>query len=70
MMTVDPKKEAKVETAPQILDLDHPQWYLNRELTWLNFNKRVLNEGRDPRVPLLERLFLWLWSAPISTNSS
>ena len=38
-------------------DLDSPEWYLNRELTWLAFNKRVLTEGGDKRVPLLERVF-------------
>ena len=36
--------------------LSDPALYLNRELTWLSFNQRVLNEGRDPRTPLLERL--------------
>ncbi|MDX1593771.1 MAG: polyphosphate kinase 1 [Gammaproteobacteria bacterium] len=37
-------------------DLDAPEWYLNRELTWLEFNSRVLHEGEDPRTPLLERV--------------
>ncbi len=42
---------------PQKFDLDSSEWYLNRELTWLAFNKRVLAEGRDERVPLLDRVF-------------
>ena len=32
-----------------------PELYLNRELSWLEFNARVLHEAMDPRVPLLER---------------
>lgn len=41
-------------TAP--FDLHENQWYLNRELTWLSFNRRVLHEAEDTRTPLLERL--------------
>lgn len=41
--------------APEI-DLDDPSLYLNRELTWLEFNRRVLHEAADPRTPLLERV--------------
>ncbi len=37
-------------------DLESPLCYLNREMTWLNFNYRVLHEARDPRTPLLERV--------------
>ncbi len=38
------------------IDLDDPGLYLNRELSWLDFNDRVLAEAQDPRNPLLERV--------------
>jgi polyphosphate kinase len=45
-------------------DLAAPEWYLNRELTWLAFNGRVLHEAEDARTPLLERVkFLAIVSA-------
>jgi polyphosphate kinase len=37
-------------------DLDAAENYLNRELTWLSFNSRVLHEAEDKRTPLLERV--------------
>ncbi len=41
---------------PPAINPDAPEWYLNRELTWLAFNRRVLHEAQDERTPLLERV--------------
>lgn len=48
-------QKEQVDTLPAF-DLDSSEWYLNRELTWLEFNRRVLHEGQDERTPLLERV--------------
>ncbi|MFQ5545865.1 MAG: polyphosphate kinase 1 [Acidiferrobacterales bacterium] len=48
---VRPKEKAKEK-----IDLTSPALYLNRELTWLEFSRRVLNEAQDNRTPLLERI--------------
>jgi polyphosphate kinase len=37
-------------------DLTSPAYYVNRELSWLQFNRRVLAEGRAAGVPLMERV--------------
>ena len=41
--------------APVAVDLTDPALYINRELSWLDFNARVLALARDPEIPLLER---------------
>jgi polyphosphate kinase len=41
---------------PAARSLDDPSLYINRELSWLEFNDRVLEEALDERNPLLERL--------------
>lgn len=35
---------------------DKPEYFKNRELSWVQFNERVLSEGRDRSIPLFERL--------------
>ena len=51
-------REQKAEQSPSShpVDLDSPEYYLNRELTWLAFVRRVLHEAEDERTPLLERV--------------
>lgn len=41
---------------PPEVDLRSPSLYLNRELSWIEFNARVLGEAENEAVPLLERL--------------
>ncbi|MFO1351786.1 MAG: hypothetical protein U1F68_14385 [Gammaproteobacteria bacterium] len=52
----EPGQKALPPPAAEPIDLDAPQWYLNRELTWLAFQRRVLFEAADERNPLLERV--------------
>jgi polyphosphate kinase len=60
MTQAEPSRPA---TAPSAIPLavvpprlDEPSLYINRELSWLEFNARVLSEANDPSVPLYERL--------------
>lgn len=50
------EEPASPKKTPRACNLDDPALYLNRELTWLEFNRRVLHEAEDERTPLLERL--------------
>jgi polyphosphate kinase len=60
--TVLPMPEANGAAPP--ITLDDPSLYINRELSWLAFNRRVLEEAQDPKVPLLERVkFLAIFSS-------
>ena len=69
-LEADPADSLEIRTPPAELlvpfeelwsrgtfDLSSPEVMLNRELTWLNFNYRVLREADDERNPLLERVF-------------
>ncbi len=44
-------------TAAKEINLRSPEYYINRELSLLEFNRRVLAQARDKSTPLLERLF-------------
>jgi polyphosphate kinase len=55
---------SQLPIADRDINLEDPQYYLSRELTWLEFNDRVLHEAMDERTPLLERLkFMGIFSS-------
>src|SRR6185295_4041618 len=59
---LDELNQAAVEG--EAADLEDPALYFSRELSWLDFNERVLQLAEDPSVPLLERVkFAAIWES-------
>ncbi len=59
--TIEP---AAARRGPEAIDLEDSSLYFNRELSWLDFNDRVLQLAEDPSVPLLERVkFSAIWES-------
>ncbi len=40
----------------EVVDYTKPEYYTNREMSWLSFDERILSEARDRNIPLFERL--------------
>ncbi|MGH8534023.1 MAG: hypothetical protein ACREV1_15185, partial [Gammaproteobacteria bacterium] len=51
MLNQDPALSAAPVTA---IDIRQPDFYINRELSLIEFNRRVLDQARDDNIPLLE----------------
>ncbi|MBD3325382.1 polyphosphate kinase 1, partial [candidate division KSB3 bacterium] len=53
-----------IRSQRKVIPVPETSTYINRELSWLSFNARVLQEGNDPSVPLIERIkFLGIFSS-------
>ena len=48
--------ESSTKAPTQTRELDQPDLYINRELSWIEFNRRVFDQVQDSRHPLLERV--------------
>src|SRR4051812_18100142 len=62
---MEPQAEAlAAELAAEEVDLKDADLYQNRELSWIDFNERVLELAEDERTPLLERVkFLAIYTS-------
>lgn len=49
-------KAVKEEKAPAAVNLDSPSLYTNREISWIEFGRKVLETAEDRKVPLLDRV--------------
>src|SRR4029450_9862495 len=59
-----PTVELLRKDLPEEERLSAPENFINRELSWLEFNRRVLEEAQDPSQPLIERVkFLTIFSS-------
>jgi polyphosphate kinase len=53
-----------ITATPEVPTLDSPELFLNRELSWVEFNERVLELAEDDATPLLERVkFLAIYAS-------
>ena len=55
-MNIPARYQEPPRTGGETDDPDCPDLYLNREINWLDFDAKVLDEAADTRLPLLEQL--------------